>query len=364
MTQAPGIESCNREDLLKLMRGSSIKIPDLRPMISHWPQGVHPEAERLRKLVVNDVNRILSPTGDEDRISKVQESALELFAASWWAYAPFDALYIGARLAIWLFTWDDETDSLEFTSLMGNYDRACEFRKETLAYLKASLSKERTYPLSDISTNTIITNFEPVAEALLKCYNDRQLADITNDLLFYINMCEEEHKTQEAGRLPSVDEYLERRMGSGAVRVCLGLTEYACGIRLPDEIMKHEAMVAIWHETNLSISITNDILSLKKEIDQSQVDTVVPLLAARLGSVQDAINHAVDLLQSSVHRLEEAEQYLLRQLPDTPGLYDDVESFIRGCKYACTTNLNWSLKSSRYGKMEKLFHEGYICLDL
>lgn len=36
-----------REQLLALMRGARVRIPDMQRLMSHWPQGVHPEVERL-----------------------------------------------------------------------------------------------------------------------------------------------------------------------------------------------------------------------------------------------------------------------------------------------------------------------------
>lgn len=38
-----------REQLLMSLRGCHVTIPDMQSMISHWPQGVHPDIERLGK---------------------------------------------------------------------------------------------------------------------------------------------------------------------------------------------------------------------------------------------------------------------------------------------------------------------------
>ena len=67
-----------------------------------------------------------------------------------------------------------ETDSLEFASLINDFDAACAFRRETMAYIEASLQKERTVDLDSISTNRVITNFKPVGEAIAKNCNQRK----------------------------------------------------------------------------------------------------------------------------------------------------------------------------------------------
>ena len=45
----------SRQQLLKLLRGQSLVIPDLEILFDHWPQSVNPEENRLR----DDVDRKL-----------------------------------------------------------------------------------------------------------------------------------------------------------------------------------------------------------------------------------------------------------------------------------------------------------------
>lgn len=70
--------------------------------------------------------------------------------------------------------------------------------------------------------------------------------------------------------LPSVEDYLQRRMGSSAVGVCLALTEYtltgflwlllltiyryAFDMELPTLVMQDIDMRQLWDETNIIIS--------------------------------------------------------------------------------------------------------------
>lgn len=41
-----------RDQLVAAMRGSSLVIPDMTRITSHWPTGVHPEIERLEEAVM------------------------------------------------------------------------------------------------------------------------------------------------------------------------------------------------------------------------------------------------------------------------------------------------------------------------
>lgn len=49
--QALPLDSGTREELVASLRGSRVTIPDLKFLMRHWPQGVHPDLERLEKDV-------------------------------------------------------------------------------------------------------------------------------------------------------------------------------------------------------------------------------------------------------------------------------------------------------------------------
>ncbi|KAI2473190.1 terpenoid synthase [Annulohypoxylon bovei var. microspora] len=337
-----------REQLLLSIRGCRVTIPDLQSMISHWPQGTHSEVERLDEHVQNILSSISSSFRDASRFRKLQASNMTLFGASWWPYASYEALKIVTSLSIWLFAWDDETDSHEFSTIVNDWREASAFRQRTMDYIQQSLSGSSESKLSDISTDPIITSFKPVGQAISRSCDDRQMNTFLDEMRFFIKSCGEEQDLLLTDRLPTVEEYAQRRLGTGAVRICLATIEYAYGITLSQEIMDDEAMQRIWHETNVVICTTNDILSFKKEVAQSQVDSLVALLSLELGSVQAAINHAVDIVRSAVHRLEAAESEILERYSSMPKTHEDIRRFVEACKYACTSNLNWSLTSGRY----------------
>jgi Terpene synthase family 2, C-terminal metal binding len=56
------------------------------------------------------------------------------------------------------------------------------------------------------------------------------------ELKFYVEMTHVEQVYQLSEKLPSVEEYQQRRMGSSAVGPCLALTEYA---PIPSYMMLH-----------------------------------------------------------------------------------------------------------------------------
>lgn len=96
-----------------------------------------------------------------------------------------------------------------------------------------------------------------------------QVERFSDELRFFVQMTGVEQSTQLEGGLPSIEQYLQRRMGSSAVGVCLAITEYSLHIsllrllihkrycfnmQLPPSIMAEDDMRNIWTETNMIIS--------------------------------------------------------------------------------------------------------------
>jgi hypothetical protein len=80
------------------------------------------------------------------------------------------------------------------------------------------------------------------------------------------------------GRLFTLDEYWPIRMGASAAYITSAASDFSmgCDSALPLEVMQCSAMKALWDETNIIISITNDNLSLRKETKLGCIDSIVP----------------------------------------------------------------------------------------
>ncbi|KAI4222973.1 MAG: hypothetical protein LQ349_007522 [Xanthoria aureola] len=258
-----GLEIDARDQILQSLRGNTLKIPDLQALLQHWPQYVNLEVNRLRGYVDKKL-QALFPEGE--KLEKKRAADLGLFAASWWPYAHFEALTIVADLSIWLFVWDDELDSAEFGSLVVDPTRATAYRAETLDFAEKCLVADRQPGTLGTPINAIVESFKPVGEAISKSCSAHQVETFRKELRFFIEMTEVEQQVQMSKRLPSIDEYNQRRMGSSAVRVCLAVTEYCYGNEIPPSVIEDEDMETIWNETNVIVSTMNDLLSLRKEI--------------------------------------------------------------------------------------------------
>jgi hypothetical protein len=121
-------------------------------------------------------------------------------------------------------------------------------------------------------------------------------------------------------------------------------------IELPELVRQDTDMQRLWDCTNIIISISNDMLSFKKEIGHSRLDNLIILLYLRLSSWQSAMNGAFDRVRQAKNELDKVGAGLVSKYSSSahPELGHDVQKYVDCCMTMCTGNNTWSLKTERY----------------
>ncbi|PNP54756.1 hypothetical protein THARTR1_04961 [Trichoderma harzianum] len=161
------------------------------------------------------------------------------------------------------------------------------------------------------------------------------------EMEFFIRKSQLEQKSRLDGCILSLDEYWDIRMGTSAVGVIMAVNEFSARANISDIIMDHPDMRTIWDESNINVSIVNDLLSLKKEISKGAIDSLIPILCANTETPQSAIGHALKSLKESIARFDTTAWKLLNTIdtvsPDKLSTYE----FIQDCRFNCSGNLYW-----------------------
>ncbi|KAH6717257.1 isoprenoid synthase domain-containing protein [Leptodontidium sp. MPI-SDFR-AT-0119] len=406
-----------RKVLLDRIRGTTVTIPNLRPIFEKYTGSVNPNYEAMIPVVNS---RLESLVPNEKRLAKLKTADFALFASNWWPTAKFRELRTVAFLAIWLFLWDDALDE-PTGEYADNFGAAQVYRAETEQFLadclglstSTEISNVVTYPAFDSlkdfgvhlkkmvleyflgvspetqtakpssggflrgvevfgrkvkgavrwtlgmktekklfpppSSHIIIESFRVIGDELKLAYTVEQRQNFFEDMKFYIATTETEQRYKLDGKIPTLEEYWEARMGTSAVAACLAMIELVHHIKGPYRSTNHPSLKTLSDESNIIVVITNDMLSLKKEIAQRQIDSLIPLSVPVCGGVQEAIDQAhIDLLASVARFDAEAEKILSK--PNTTGMSNnELRIFVEGCRKCWVGNFNWSLCTGRYG---------------
>ncbi|KAF2228450.1 terpenoid synthase [Viridothelium virens] len=337
------------ETLCQRLSGQQVWLPDLEKTFERYPVAENVEVGRLREDVAKRLD-FFFPSGKLSE--RLKAADIGGFGAVWWPYAPYEQLRICTYLMIWLFAWDDETDSLEYSDLSGDFERSKVFRAETIAYCRQCLGLLGPYEPPMPCSNPLITNFKDIGESLQQRLSYSRRLWLMDDIEHFVRIVETEQRMTLSKRLPSVREYMHRRMGTSAVNPCINLSDYAYGFdgfEMPRWVATDVEFQKMCTAVNVIISASNDIFSIKKEIKARQIDTLVPLLYVEHGcNIQEAVDAAAEVVRTAVADLDESSRKLLEIMPTDKELQAVLVRIVESCQFACTGNLNWTLSSGRY----------------
>ncbi|RYP47626.1 hypothetical protein DL768_006342 [Monosporascus sp. mg162] len=346
-----------REALLSRLKGRTAHIPNLKPIFSDWREtGLRHCSKWVEPLRKEAEIRIQSLGFSKTKQKQLEAADFGLFTALWWPDARFEELKTLTYLVTWLFTWDDEIDEPTGT-FSGDFDGAQTYREHTLQFVGNCLGLVPIEP-DFRPLNRIVRSFDIIGSTLRASYDVEQCRRFYNEVARFMEASEAEQTFRLRGQVPTLQEYWAFRLGTSAVYIGSAAGEFSMSSQLPSEVMRSKYMEAIWDETNVMISITNDLISLKKEMRQDCIDSIVPLTFALTNDIQKAISESLAALKSSKERFNEAARALLSGQAEDEEIYQKVKRFIEVQKSNCVGNLIWSLETQRYSMLDVVSEDG------
>ena len=138
-----------------------------------------------------------------------------------------------------------ETDSMELSDIARDPQMMNRFRLRTSNFVRQSLGfavTEDNATLGPLESNPLISSFGIVGEALMTSYTrgrsrfaknreerltpgQEQRKRVLEHIEFFLDMTAVEQDVALGASLPTVEQYIRRRMGTSAVGMCLEMTE-------------------------------------------------------------------------------------------------------------------------------------------
>ncbi|KAF4469776.1 terpenoid synthase [Fusarium albosuccineum] len=237
----------------------------------------------------------------------------------------------------------------EVASLSQDFEAAQAFRRETIAWVRYCLKVSDETDNVPEPANPIIAFFKILADAAIGVYDLEHRLVLFDEVEKFIQATGTEQAQRLSPFLPTVEDYATNRIHTSAVNIICFFIEYGCDIMLPAEVLIDPDMCVIWNSTNRIVWAHNDLFSLKKEVAQDTVDSLVPLLFHEKGSLDRAVAAVIGITETAMADLEASERALVAKHWGNLKLQHDLQKYIDGCKYICTGNLAWSLQTKRYG---------------
>ena len=164
-----------------------------------------------------------------------------------------------------------------------------------------------------------------------------------SELAFFMEKSEVEQRLRLQPEMVTIEDFWEFRLGTSAVRVVLCLNEYGNESILPTHIMQDHDMAALWDLTNANICMVNDLLSVKKEVDQGATESLIPILYATRRDAQAVADEVMAAVDRSIMEFDIVAAGMIDRLSEEEDseVVEALVRFVEGCRYYCTGNLSW-----------------------
>lgn len=179
-----------------------------------------------------------------------------------------------------------------------------------------------------------------IGSSLCNSYNINQRRRFFDEIIRFTEASEAEQRSRLRGNILTLEEYWSLRLGTSAVYISSAMSEFSMLSCLPPHIMNCQPMQDLWNETNIIISTTNDLLSLKKETMFGSIDNIVPIIFASTNDIDQSISEAVVTLCASKERFDKAARALLIVVAEDE-FKEQATKFIEIQRSNCVGNLVW-----------------------
>lgn len=272
-----------------------------------------------------------------------------------------EQLFNITKLFIWFFPWDDALDDKADNCPPADI---IQYRDDSIRIAKESLISDLERP-SQLQTDPRIVGFWDIARTYRAGMTPQSTQRLAQAMCQFISATANGYIIKDNDKPTTIEAYLTGREVNIGLFPLMELTYYADKVELPSKWRPENnvIMAGIWKETARAVVIVNDLLSLQKELMQSQYDSLVPLLMHHQGlTLQEAVDRAVQMLHEVYDRLQKHSIHLSRQL--TLKHAEEVKACIRIYMDMVTSNLNWSFGCKRYVNESNMQKDGSAVFEV
>ena len=266
-----------------------------------------------------------------------------------------------SKLIAWYFPWDDAIDDAAMRQQPADIIR---YRDETIDVVKESLLSNLEEP-SKIHPDPAIQSFWDIGAAIRAKGTPESNRRFAHQQCLFVASSAESQILRKSTEPVTVAQYLRRREDNIAIHPLMELIYYANKIQIPSQWRweNNAQMREMWKEIAWMGIMTNDLLSLRRELIHGQYESLVPLLMYHEGlNPQAAVNRGTEMIHESYERFYQLEARLYEAV-DLAEL-ENVKTYVHAFKDLVMCNLHWSYGLKRYMDPHMLRKDGKVIFDI
>ncbi|MCJ1393422.1 hypothetical protein MMC18_006296 [Xylographa bjoerkii] len=164
------IEQGKDLELLASLNGKHVRIPDLGPIFSSWPNGVNKHYKALKEATKDFLE---SFDMKEKKLKKQIEIDYALSGSMWWQQGDFNELRAIIFFVIWLFNYDDDIDE-PTGQHSDDLELAKEVHRTAILFIQHCLGLGNQGDINNTPRNPNISSFKVIGDYLRAEYSGEQ----------------------------------------------------------------------------------------------------------------------------------------------------------------------------------------------
>ncbi|KAH9875880.1 hypothetical protein IAQ61_003345 [Plenodomus lingam] len=330
-----------RDEIVARLCGQKVIVPNLDYLYGAWKIVVHPDTNDLRENLENWFTEYVPTPAQRNKQRKVDNA---LCTGYFFPGVSREKLFILGSLIAFFFFWDDEIDCGTLTNDRVKTEAYCD---DSIAFIRHHMQPERSIKPPAPGRMHNSGAFVEIGKAM-QVGSDKASRDrFTDAVCGFISAVRLSQGLWLEG-CSTYEDYTKRRIATVGVKPLLMVLQWSYGLSLPQSIYDHEATKAMFREVYIGVYLYNDLVSLKKEVVDGDVDSAIPIMVWQEGiTAQEAVDRVVRMIETSWEGLLAAEQKLLK-VAQTDQMRRDILQLVAGCKDIVVGHMAYTLRAARY----------------
>jgi len=249
--------------------------------------------------------------------------------------ADLERLSTTTDFVLWLFSFDDMADEGEF--------------KEDVEGVKTAIDTMiNVLRKPDAATpDLIIAAFLQKFFARMRSVSSLETTErMINAFYTYTQATLQQTTNRSVDKIPSIDEYIQIRRDTSAVKIGFAVLEYSLGLNFPDAVFEDPAMAELWVAGNDILTWANDIYSFPVELGRGDTHNLVFVaMQEKQLTLEGAMDYVNELTRARLNDYVEAKKQLRSFGPE---LDDEIAVYVRGMEHLVQGSIDWSFMTPRY----------------
>ncbi|CAE6511776.1 unnamed protein product [Rhizoctonia solani] len=246
----------------------------------------------------------------------------------------FAHLRVVMDFVLWLFSFDDLTDAGGLDSIQG-MKRAVEV---TMKVLRDPTSQPPKFKVAAMLHSYFTRMCQNGSSATIKHFVDA--------VDFYTQAVFQQKVNRSADRTPTIEEYIQLRRDTSAMKIAWAVLEYSLDMDLPDEVVNHPIVKELADAGNDILTWANDIYSFPIEFARGDTHNFVCVaMEHKKLNLEGAIEFVNQLTRD---RLDEYVAAKAKLPSFGPAVDKQVAQYIQGIEYCVQGFIDWTFRTPRY----------------